>query len=95
MVHVFVTRVRELLTGLTRVTFSGCGGDPGVWEQAAKRRWREGGQEFGIQDSESGIREGMIEGKVDGPVPDGPSIDGPSADLQLRREQPVHSVRRT
>jgi hypothetical protein len=41
MVSLFVTRVRQLLTGFTRVTFGGCGGDPDVWEQAASRRWRE------------------------------------------------------
>ena len=77
MAHVFVTRVRELLTGLTRVTFSGCGGDPGVWEQAAKRRWRDVSEEFAA------------------PAGPGDDVEGRRGDPHVRREQPVHSVRRT
>jgi hypothetical protein len=73
MAHVFVARMRDLLTGLTRVTFGGCGGDPGVWEQAAKRRWNDARQEFRIQSSEFGIREGTMEETVDDRVPAGPS----------------------
>lgn len=38
MVRRFLARMRQLVSGFTRVTFSGCGGDPRVYEEDVRGR---------------------------------------------------------